>query len=52
MDAYFEDAPPISALIALAVVSELAEAYAWIVAMRQIGLYYRHYKSRFPWKAE
>lgn len=28
------------------------EVYAWIVAMRLIGLYYRHFKSRFPWVAE
>jgi hypothetical protein len=26
--------------------------YATIVAMRQIGLYYRHFKARFPWRAE
>lgn len=27
-------------------------AYAIIVAMRAIGLYYRHYKHKFPWVAE
>lgn len=27
-------------------------AYSGIVTMRVIGLYYRHYKHRFPWKAE
>ncbi len=26
--------------------------YAAVVAMRAIGLYYRHYKRRFPWVAE
>lgn len=26
--------------------------YAIIVAMRSVGLYYRHYKQRFPWVAE
>lgn len=30
----------------------VVQAYAWIVAMRLIGLYYRHFKSRFPWQAE
>ncbi len=35
--------------LALAMVLEVAELYAWVVAMRVIGLYYRHFKSRFAW---
>ncbi len=33
-------------------VNSTISAYAMIVAMRAIGLYYRHYKRRFPWVAE
>jgi len=29
-----------------------ASAYTMIVGMRLIGLYYRHFKTRFPWRAE
>ncbi|MBN1345653.1 MAG: hypothetical protein JXQ73_23375 [Phycisphaerae bacterium] len=43
---------PTSILIAMAVVAKIVEAYTTIVAMRQIGLFYRHYKARFPWAAE
>lgn len=28
------------------------EGYTAIVSMRLIGLYYRHFKQRFPWRAE
>jgi hypothetical protein len=34
------------------VVNSTISAYAAIVAMRAIGLYYRHYKRKFPWVAE
>ena len=30
----------------------VAESYTMVVSMRLIGLYYRHFKSRFPWRAE
>ncbi len=39
-------------VIALAFLSQALSLYASIVAMRVIGLYYRHYKQRFPWQAE
>lgn len=31
---------------------DLISLYGMIVAMRTIGLYYRHYKQKFPWVAE
>lgn len=31
---------------------DLISLYGMIVAMRTIGLYYRHYKHKFPWVAE
>lgn len=31
---------------------DLIGMYGMIVAMRTIGLYYRHYKHKFPWAAE
>jgi hypothetical protein len=31
---------------------DLISLYAGIVAMRSIGLFYRHYKHKFPWVAE
>lgn len=34
------------------VINSGISAYAMIVAMRAIGLYYRHYKRKFPWVAE
>ncbi|MBI4578247.1 MAG: hypothetical protein HY718_01000, partial [Planctomycetes bacterium] len=34
------------------VVNSAISAYSTIVAMRVIGLYYRHYKHKFPWVAE
>ena len=37
---------------ALAVLDEALGMYAMIVAMRVIGLFYRHYKHKFPWAAE
>jgi hypothetical protein len=30
----------------------VAESYTMVVSMRLIGLYYRHFKGRFPWRAE
>lgn len=32
--------------------NSMISAYAMIVAMRAVGLYYRHYKQKFPWVAE
>jgi hypothetical protein len=32
--------------------ASLLDAYAPIVAMRAIGLYYRHFKHKFPWAME
>lgn len=34
------------------IINAILTTYASIVAMRAIGLYYRHYKRRFPWTAE
>jgi hypothetical protein len=36
----------------VAMVNSGLSAYAMIVAMRAVGLYYRHYKRKFPWVAE
>ena len=36
----------------LQVVGAVITTYGWVVTRRIIGLYYRHYKSRFPWRAE
>ncbi|HQE30218.1 MAG TPA: hypothetical protein PL151_20905 [Phycisphaerae bacterium] len=36
----------------LAVINATLSVYATILAMRTIGLYYRHYKRKFPWVAE
>lgn len=33
-------------------IGTVVTAYAMIVTMRVIGLFYRHYKTRFPWTAE
>jgi len=45
--------PPTSGVvIGTAVLAVVAGVYSMIVAMRVIGLYYRHYKHRFPWTAE
>jgi hypothetical protein len=35
-----------------AVAVKVFVAYAILVSMRSLGLYYRHFKSRFPWVAE
>ncbi len=43
---------PFKAVLLLSIVSGTLNVYAMIVAMRAIGLFYRHFKSRFPWKAE
>jgi len=40
------------AMFQLAILNSVLNAYVMIVAMRIIGLFYRHYKHRFPWKAE
>jgi hypothetical protein len=34
------------------VINSGLSAYAMVVAMRTVGLYYRHYKQKFPWVAE
>lgn len=39
-------------LVLLAFVTGLFQSYLSIIAMRVIGLYYRHYKQRFAWLAE
>jgi hypothetical protein len=52
LTSWFGADAPLTTVAAVALVSKTAELYAWIVAMRQIGLYYRHFKSRFPWEAE
>lgn len=38
--------------VGMRLLAAAADIYAWIVAMRLIGLYYRHFKTQFPWKAE
>lgn len=43
---------PLKTALLLTIVSGTLNVYAMIVAMRAIGLYYRHFKHRFPWKAE
>jgi len=39
-------------MILLRMAGYAMSVYAMIVAMRVIGLFYRHYKKRFPWVAE
>lgn len=36
----------------LLVISAAISAYAAVVAMRTIGLFYRHFKKQLPWRAE
>ena len=36
-------------VLATKMVSWVVNVYCWIVAMRCIGLYYHHFKSRFAW---
>ncbi len=43
---------PFKAVMLLSIVSGTLNVYAMIVAMRAIGLFYRHFKNRFPWRAE
>ncbi|GMU21288.1 MAG: hypothetical protein AMXMBFR13_13810 [Phycisphaerae bacterium] len=43
---------PIGAIVGLALVSIILGEYSAIVSMRVIGLFYRHFKHRFPWVAE
>ncbi len=38
--------------MALAMALEVVGLYAWVVAMRVIGLYYFHFKGRFAWSWE
>jgi hypothetical protein len=38
--------------VAAAAVQSVITQWAWIVSMRCVGLYYRHFKDRFPWSAE
>ena len=40
------------AVLAVGLLNSALGAYAMILAMRVIGLFYRHYKGRFPWVAE
>ncbi|HUW81556.1 MAG TPA: hypothetical protein VMZ31_02020 [Phycisphaerae bacterium] len=39
-------------ILTQALAARAASAYTMIVSMRLIGLYYRHFKKRFPWRAE
>ncbi len=48
----FGTSVPLPVTLIVIALGELIEVCAWIVAMRQIGLYYRHFKSSFPWQAE
>lgn len=41
-----------ASFLTLRTLNGVLTAYASIVAMRAIGLYYRHYKYKFPWAAE
>lgn len=43
---------PVRGVFALHILSIAMSIYGMIVAMRVIGLFYRHYKHRFPWAAE
>jgi len=45
-----EGGPPLG--LGTTAVAQLIQSYALIVTMRCIGLYYRHFKHRFPWSAE
>jgi len=38
--------------LSITMIEVIMTTYAMIVSMRAIGLFYRHYKSKFPWKAE
>ena len=42
----------LSAGLGMVALESLVQAWAMIVSMRCIGLYYRHFKHRFPWSAE
>jgi hypothetical protein len=43
---------PFQTMLGLAFVNTCLSLYMSIVTMRTIGLFYRHYKHRFPWTAE
>jgi hypothetical protein len=42
----------IGGAIVVMLLLQFVSVYSWTVAMRCVGLYYRHFKSRFPWSAE
>lgn len=42
----------VGSYLAFVLVTKGINIYAALVAMRIIGLYYRHFKDRFPWTAE
>ncbi|MBN1345874.1 MAG: hypothetical protein JXQ73_24505 [Phycisphaerae bacterium] len=48
----FGQSAPLGVVMAAYAIGTVVETYTCIVVMRQIGLYYRHYKERFPWGAE
>ncbi len=41
-----------NAALGVGLLKSVLSVYATVVAMKVIGLYYRHYKRRFPWAAE
>lgn len=47
-----DEAAGVARNLAFAMLMEVVELYAWIVAMSAIGLYYHHFKSRFAWSWE
>jgi hypothetical protein len=48
----FADRVMPGAYFRLAIFNSVLTTYAMIVAMRVVGLFYRHYKHKFPWVAE
>ena len=43
---------PSRSIMFLILLNNILSIYAMIVAMRAIGLFYRHFKHKLPWKAE
>ena len=43
---------PVQAWLGLQAIHIALNVYCFIVAMRVIGLYYRHFRQRIPWAGE
>ncbi len=47
--AFDQKVPPMLQVVSTGI-GAVAGVYGWIVAMRMIGVYYRHHKEHFPWR--